>query len=118
MKYLLILALLLFNGCGVTTGNIGHQINTNVNLSQANFKVLGITSGTASATYFLGIGPSRANLFSMARRGMVIEANLVNKEQKPRAIINVTTDIRHTGIFPIVYTQKIFVSGEVIEFIE
>jgi hypothetical protein len=32
------------SGCSMTRGNIGHSINTNVQLSEAKFKILGSVS--------------------------------------------------------------------------
>lgn len=107
-------ATLTLCGCGSTTGSIGHSINTEVNLSQANFKVIASVTGEASATYILGIGFNQKNLTDQARRDMINKADLIGKS---KAIINVTTDTRtRIGLFTV--KKTVFVSGEVIEFIK
>ncbi len=102
------------SGCSMTRGNIGHSITTDVQLSEANFKVLGSVSGEASADYIFGIGPSDQNLLSQAKRDMLSRADLVGGA---KAIVNVTTDVKHTG-FILWRQRKAYVSAEVIEFIK
>ena len=100
------------SGCSMSRGKIGHSIITDVQLNQANFKVIKSVTGEARANYILGIGPSDQNLISQAKRNMLAGADLVGAA---RAIINVTTDIKHSGF--IVWRQKTaYVSAEVIEF--
>lgn len=100
------------SGCSMTRGNIGHSIITDVQLSEANFKVLGSVTGEASANYILGIGPSDQDLLSQAKRDMLSRADLVGGA---KAIINVTTDIKFNGF--ILWRQRTaYVSAEVIEF--
>jgi hypothetical protein len=100
------------SGCSMTRGNIGHSITTDVQLSEANFKVLGSVTGEAQADYILGIGPTDQDLLSQAKRDMLSRADLVGGA---KAIINVTTDIKHSG-FIIWRQKKAYVSAEVIEF--
>ncbi len=100
------------SGCSITRGNIGHSITTDVQLSEANFKVLGSVTGEASANYVFGIGPSDQDLLSQAKRDLLSRADLIGGA---KAIINVTTDIQFTGFFP--WRQRTaYVSAEVIEF--
>ena len=104
----------LISGCSMSRGNIGHSIITDIQLSEANFKVLKSVSGEAQANYFFGIGPSDQNLLAQAKRDMLSEADLIGGS---KAVINVTTDIKHIG-FIIWRQKKASVSGEVIEFIK
>ncbi len=101
------------SGCSLTRGNIGHSITTNVQLSEANFKVLDSVTGEASADYILGIGPSDQDLLSQAKRDMLSKADLAGGS---KAIINVTTDIKHSGFILLWRQKKAYVSAEVIEF--
>jgi len=102
------------SGCSFTRGNIGHSITTDVQLSEANFKVLDSVSGEATADYFFGIGPSDQNLLSQAKRDMLSKAGLVGGA---KAIINVTTDTKYSG-FILWRSRTAYVSAEVIEFIK
>ena len=115
-KFLFITAVVLMmglflSGCSITGGNIGHGINTEVQLNQANFEVVKTVTGSASARYILGLNFSRQDLHGRARRNMVNNANL----QGSQALINVTTDIRRSWL--IIFTREtVFVSAEVVEF--
>ena len=102
------------SGCSMTRGNIGHSITTNVQLNEANFKVLGSVFGEAQVNYIFGIGPSDQDLLSQAKIDMLSKADLVGGA---KAIVNVTTDVQRTG-FLIWRQKKAYVSAEVIEFIK
>lgn len=98
-------------GCSFTTGNIGHSVQTQVHLSQANFDVIKSATGEAKADYFFGIGPSEQNLTAQAKRDMINKAGIKGSQ----ALINITTDIKSSGFF--VWRQKkVYVSAEVIQF--
>lgn len=106
-------ACILITGCSMTNGFIGHSIQTDVQLNHANFTVLKTVTGSASATYILGIGPSDQDLMNQARQNMINKADLMGKS---RAIINVTTDLE-TDFFYVIWIRKTaYVSGEVVEF--
>ncbi len=100
------------SSCSTSDGLIGHQIVTNVDLSQANFKVITSVQGEASARRILGVGINQADLFNQARKDMVSKAGLNGTS---RALINVTSEMKvRYGLFS---TKKtIYVSAEVIEF--
>ena len=113
LQFLFISILLVGLGsCGVTDGAIGHSVTTNVTLSEANYKVVASVSGEASVQSFFGIGMNKKNLVEQARRKMIDSADLIGRA---KAIINVTTDVQTTVIFPWV-KKTVVVSGEVIEF--
>jgi len=111
---LLIFLSAIFGSCKSTAGFISHSINTEVQLSQANYKVIGSVTGEATAKSVFGIGINQADLFNQARQDMIKKADLTGKS---RAIINVTTDMktRH-GLFSV--SKTVYISGEVIEFIK
>ncbi len=98
-------------GCTSTRGYIGHSINTEVHLSQANFEVIKSVTGEAKADYYFMIGTSEQDLLGLAKRNMIKRANLKGSQ----AIMNVSTDIQVTGFF-FWQQKKAFVSGEVVEF--
>jgi hypothetical protein len=103
--------IIMTTGCSITDGCIGQSIQTQVQLSQANFDVIKSVTGEASATYFFGIGPSQQNLLAQAKGDMIGKAGLEGSQ----ALINVTTDIKHTGF--IFYRSKTaYVSAEVVQF--
>jgi len=102
------------SGCSTSRGNLGHSITTNVQLSEANFKVLGSVTGEAKANHFLGIGPLDQDLYSQAKSDMLSKANLIGG---PKAIINVSTDTKYSWF--LIWRQRIvYVSADVIEFIK
>ena len=108
-----LLAILLISGCSGTIGYLGHSINTEVQLSQKNFKVIKSVTGEASASYILGLfGPSKQNLLDQARRDMINKAELVGTSN---AVINVTTDIQINWNI-LVIKKTAYVSAEVIQF--
>tara|TARA_B100000959_G_C14531758_1_gene439842 strand:+ start:129 stop:485 length:357 start_codon:yes stop_codon:yes gene_type:complete len=116
MKKLIIVSLLLLYGCGSTVGYLGHNVNTSVVLSQANYKVIGTEKGSASASWILGFGPTNSELFSSAKADLLSKANL-GENNKSQAIINITTDIKF-GMFlpPIFISKTVYISADIIEF--
>ena len=99
-------------GCSTGSGNIGHSIDTQVNLSEANYTVINSVSGEATARNFIGISLTSSNLHTKAQRRMVESADL---EGHSRALINVTTDVeRSVGLF--LTRRTVYVRADVIEF--
>ena len=114
----MVISSLFMGSCGSTAGYIGHSIDTRVVLSQANFKIIGSAMGASSASYILGIGPSEAKLYGMARTKLVKNANLTEGD-KSRAIINVTTDVKNKYVWfylPWYYSKTVYVSADIVEF--
>ena len=93
-KIILLFSLfLLVNNCGfMPEGYLGHSTNTQVILSEANYKIINTVKGQATATFILGVGPSKDQLYSRAKRDMLEFANLAGGGNKSRALINITTD--------------------------
>jgi hypothetical protein len=103
---------IIMTGCSTTTGYLGHTVTTEVQLSQANFDVIGSVTGEAEANYFIGFGPSKQNIVGQAKRDMINKANLKGSQ----ALVNVTTDVKYSW-FPIFWRQqKAYVSAEIVEF--
>ena len=125
IKKLLIIfsILLLVNNCGfMPEGYLGHSTNTQVILSEANYKIINSVRGDATATFILGVGPSNDRLYSRAKKDMLENANLAGGGNKSRALINITTDeqIKYFifGYFPLWFSKTVYMSADVIEFKE
>jgi len=104
--------LLLTAGCTYyTDGYLGHQIATEVQLNQANFRTVKSVTGSAAADYIFGIGASDHDLIGRAKRDMLTSAELSGAQ----AIVNVTTDITEKG-FLFWRQKKAYVSADVVEF--
>ena len=125
MKKILIVCpfLLFFTSCGlIPSGYMGHSTNTQVILSEANYKIINTVKGQATATFILGIGPFNNRLYSRAKIDMLENANLAGGGNKSRALINITTDeqIKYfiLGYFPLWFSKTVYMSADVIEFKE
>ncbi len=106
----------MFVGCGAMnhlTSN-ANLTQTTVELSAANYRVVGPVSGKAVNSYIFGIGGlSKSALANNSYAEMVENAHLKDNQ----AIINVTT-VERVKAF-VVYTKREMVtSGVVIEFTE
>ena len=112
-----ICAVLLVSSCG-TSSNLTFNANlnqTNVVLSQDNFKVVDTVSTEVSSTYVFGIGGiSKKALKANAVAELTKKANLTG----PQALVNVT--VKQSGYTIMgIYTKCIFVAeGTVVEFHE
>jgi len=115
---LIVLSVLIISSCG--TFHSGKVLNLNnnqtqVELNKKNFKVVGKTSGSATASYILGIGISKKALIENAKSAMYDNAGLVGTS---RAIINISIE-KKIQLAYIFYTKTtIVVSGYVVEFTE
>jgi len=124
IKKLLIIfsILLLVNNCGfMPEGYLGHSTNTQVILSEANYKIINSVRGDATATFILGVGPSNDRLYSRAKKDMLENANLAGGGNKSRALINIATDeqIRFVWFYiPFWFSKTVYMSAHVIEFKE
>jgi hypothetical protein len=112
-SYLLLTFLSLLSGCiSLSKGEI---IQSNISNNKENFKIVKNISGTATATYILGIGGNLKNgLINDAKKNMY-SSYVIKPNQN---ITNITTDIKKTYFFiPIIYmTETAIVSADVIEF--
>ena len=102
-------------------GYMGHSTNTQVILSEANYRVINSVKGEATANFILGFGPSNDRLYSRAKKDMLENANLAGGGNKSRALINITTDeqIRYFWFYlPFWVSKTVYISADIIEFKE
>lgn len=106
---------LLLSGCAFhqeATHNV-NNLETSVQLSQKNYKVIGTVSGESQQTYVFGIGGmSKKSLTQSALSEMMRNADL---KGRARAIINTTVQYKDQGLI-IIYKRKAIATGTVIEF--
>ena len=105
----------MFSACssynGLTSNVNSHQ--TDVLLSQKNYKIIKYVKGEASANYYFGIGGgSKRGMIAKARENMLQNAGLIGKS---RAVINETVELR-TKVFLIYNEVRYIASGYVVEF--
>ena len=122
-KIILVFSLiLLVNNCGfMPQGYLGPSTNTQVILSEANYKIINTVRGQATSTFILGIGPFNDRLYSRAKKDMLENANLAGGGNKSRALINITTDeqIRFVWFyFPFWFSKTVYITADIIEFRE
>ena len=89
-----------------------NQIQTSVQLSQANYKVVGTVTGQATQTYVFGIGGFK-KLKSSAVSEMYKNANLTGSQ----AIINTNISYK-TNSYVVAATKTAIAQGTIIEFIK
>ncbi len=106
----------LLSSCGINFASISnHNANeTQVQLTNNNFKVIDKINGSAEVSYVLIFGGlSMKRLYENAYSAMMDKANL---QGSPRAVINIITEERLHGFPPFYYTRTVTVSANVIEF--
>ena len=124
MKKIIYISLaFIFISCGfIPMGHLGHSTNTQVVLSEANYKVINSVQGKATASFILGIGPLfNDRLYSQAKLDMMRNANLSGGGNKSRALINITSDVQYKYfwyVFPFYISKTIYISADIIEFKE
>ena len=113
---LLLLTVILSTSCrvhdGLTRNENQHQ--TQVVLSEKNYRIIKYVEGDAYARYYFGIGGGKSNrgLVALAREHMLKNAGLIGKS---RALINETVETQYKQIF-FVTDVRYIVSGYVVEF--
>ncbi len=111
-----VLSMAVLSSCGVGYAYVLNQNHnaTQVELSEANFKVVDKVSGSSEVEYVLFFGGmKKRNLFRDAYNQMLDEAEMIGKS---RAVTNITTE-EHIGGFPPFYSiRTITVSAHVVEF--
>ena len=113
---LTISSMTILSSCSINMATIAnHNANeTQVQLSNNNFKVVDRIYGSAEFSYVLIFGGmSMKRLYENAYSDMMKKANLNGSS---RAIINIVTEERIHGVPPIYYTRTATVSANVIEF--
>lgn len=110
-----LILLFAMTSCGINNAFVvnTNQNSTQVRLSQANFQVVGKTTGSADVSYVLIFGGmKKKQLYAQAYAHMVAQADLSGA----KALTNVVTEEHIGGVPPFYYTRTITVSASVIEF--
>lgn len=113
---MLLFTVILSTSCrvhdGLTRNENQHQ--TQVVLSEKNYRIIKYVEGDAYARYYFGIGGGKSNrgLVALAREHMLKNAGLIGKS---RAVINETVETQYKQIF-FVTDVRYIVSGYVVEF--
>lgn len=119
-KFLLVVAIAtmgLMTGCGLTTNLTENRnvVQTNIDLGQKNYRIIGTVEGSAQAAYILGIGGlSSKAVQANSHAEMIKNANLTGSQ----AIINTSTENKQRGFAPFYWKKVVTTYGQVIEFTE
>ena len=111
------LAISLLSGCIGVSKLAYHSIDTNLNAKDYEYKAIKEITGSASATYILGIGgmsPKVSQLFNNSHKDMMTKAQLA-KNQK---IINIIAEEKIRCWLGFVCKHTIYTTGTVVEFFE
>ena len=99
-----------FVGC---TFHSGILTPANVIIQENNFQKVKTIYGSASATYFFGIGGNeKEGLVNEAKQNLYSKYNLLPNQ----TITNITYDISHQIILGIYYKQTCYISADIIQF--
>lgn len=115
--FMFIGTMFLFSSCAIHNGltSNANNHNTEVVLSNKNFKVTDIVKGESKAMYVFGIGGlSKKAMIAEARANMLSRANIVGSS---KAIVNETVEVKHS-FFPLVRLYQVTVSGHIVEFLD
>lgn len=116
LSALLLVSSMCFASCGVHSNRSFNTNNntTSVELSQNNYTVQNMVTGSSSSTYILGVGGlSNKALEGNARSIMMKKAKLKGGS---RALINQTVESHITNVFPLFFRKTVTVSANVVEF--
>ena len=118
-KNIIILTLaILTTGCSLMPGGyLGHTTNTQVVLSEANYKIIGSATGEASAMTVLGIGILSNPLYAEAKKQLMKKVSSQNLHNKSIALINFTSDEQIMHLGNLMMQKTVYVSADIIEFI-
>ena len=102
--------------CGLGSALTSNQnsLQTNVVLTQNNYKIVKTITGEATATYIFGIGGlSKEALQNNAIADMVKDAKLDGKAQ---AIVNTQISVKNVIITPLYIKKIVTATAQVVEF--
>ena len=111
-----ILGATLISSCGVNQSMVlnHNQNNTQVVLSENNYRIVDKVSGSASVCYVLMIGGlNKRQLFENAHSAMMAKANLQNAS---KALVNIVSEEHVGGVPPFFTKRTVTVSANVVEF--
>ncbi len=110
--FLLFVLTIIFSGC--TSLNTGYMTGVAPAIEN-NFKYVGNAYGTSQATYILGIG-------GFDKEGLVREAknDLIknNPVKDGQILVNFTIDVKKSFYLGLVWTDKVIVTADIVEFQE
>ena len=70
-------------------------------------------SGTAAASYFLGLGGlGKDELVSEAKKDLIVK----NKIKDNQTLVNITVGVKRTIVFPLVFTNRYTITADVVEY--
>lgn len=118
LRILSVLPVLFLSSCAVywTPYASLNSNTTQVELREGNYTIIGKAEGKAEATYVLGIGGfSQQTLMGQALGQLYDQAEL---QGRSKAVVYLTPETRHTGLFPFFYRKTIIIKGFVVEFKE
>ena len=106
---------ILFSSCGIhneATANY-NELQTQVVLNQANYKVVGTATGECTQVYIFGIGGmSKKSMSNSATSEMYKNANL----RGAQAIINSNVNFKYTTVLGVYSKVTATATGTIIEF--
>lgn len=113
---LLIVVAFMFSGCAVNKAPFqDYPAVTEVQLNQANYRIVGTAQGYSRQVYVFGIGGlSKKSLKENAIMDMYEKANLEGSQ----AIVNITTALTVSGVVPFYASQRASARGTIIEFLQ
>lgn len=117
MFFVAFLSATCLSSCGVNTHLVSNQnlSQTQVILHNENFRVLGEASGSATATYILGIGGlSRKAARSNAVSEMYKTARLTGSQ----TIVNINVHQHVGGVYPLYFKVAYTATGQIVEFVK
>ena len=120
MKNILALVLVLFFtvSCGyLPWSTIGNSTNTQVVLSEANYKVVATVTGESSSSIVFGFGPSNKRLYARAKADLYETLHQrIDLKNKSYALINITTDRTLNYFTPLYWKKTVILTADVIVF--
>lgn len=116
LNYFFVLAILLLTGCAYNRAPFqDYPVQTEVQLNQANFRVVGTVFGYSRQVYIFGVGGvSKKSLTQNAIMDMYENAHLKGSQ----AIVNVTTAFTTSSALGIYSSQRAVSRGTIIEFLD
>jgi hypothetical protein len=107
---------LILGSCGINKAPFqDYPVTTEVQLNQANYRIIGTAEGYSRQLYVFGIGGlSQRSLKQNAIMDMYENANLKGSQ----AIVNITTALTWEGFIPFFEVKRASARGTIIEFLQ
>lgn len=107
---------LILGSCGINKAPFqDYPVTTEVQLNQANYRIIGTAEGYSRQLYVFGIGGlSQRSLRQNAIMDMYENANLKGSQ----AIVNITTALTWQGFIPFFEVKRASARGTIIEFLQ